>query len=258
MMYIIVLFIFVGFLLILYMVYQAHHDTINYKKIYDDRIPSDFNDFRMFFISDIHRRKIKESTLQSISEKIDIVIIGGDLTEKGVPLVRTENNIKKLKRWNIPLYFVWGNNDYEAKPEKIYKLLVKENVTILTNENKDIERNKSTVSLLGIDCCRYGEPRLDLAQEKAKGEYSILITHAPSMFDELDRQDQNKIHTVLAGHTHGGQIRIFGFGPYERGGYRKQGNTNLVVSEGYGYSKLPFRLGTKAECNVLTFKKNAF
>lgn len=251
-----VLLISVSFLLFVYMVYKAHHDTVKYKTICDDRLPSNFNDFRVFFISDVHRRKIRDSTLKSITNKLDIVIIGGDLTEKGVPLARTENNIKKLKKWKIPIYFVWGNNDYEALPEKIYMLLIKENVTILTNESKDIEKDNSTLSILGLDCCRYGEPRLDLAQEKAKGEYFILITHAPSAFVELERRDRDKIHTVLAGHTHGGQIRIFGFGPYERGTYKKLGNTNSIVSEGYGYSKLPFRLGTNAECNVVTFRKN--
>lgn len=246
-----------GILLITYMVYLAHHDKINYTTIFDKRLPTSFNNFQVFFISDIHRRNINENTLQSITQKIDIIIIGGDLTEKGVPLERTKANIAKLKKkWNVPIYFVWGNNDYEALPEKIHMLLVKENVTILTNTNKDIKKGNSTISLLGLDCCRYKVARLDLAQQEAKGDYFILITHAPSAFIELDYPNQDKIHTVLAGHTHGGQIRIFGFGPYERGGYLKHRNTNTFISEGYGYSKLPFRLGTNAECHVLTFKEN--
>lgn len=248
------IFVFLSLLLIVYMVYVAHHDTINNYTIYDERLPSSFNNFQIFFISDIHRRVINERTLQLITDEIDIVIIGGDLTEKRVPLERTKANIKKLKRWNVPLYFVWGNNDYEALSENIDMLLVKENVTILTNTNEDIKRGNSTISLLGLDCCIYREARLDFALQNAKGDYFILLTHAPIAFFDLESSDQDKIHTVLSGHTHGGQIRIFGFGPYERGGYKRYRDTNTFISEGYGYSKLPFRLGTKAECHVLTIK----
>ena len=40
---------------------------------------------RVFFISDIHRRKIPDTLIKTLIGKVDIVIIGGDLTEKGVP-----------------------------------------------------------------------------------------------------------------------------------------------------------------------------
>ena len=236
------------------MVYQAHHDIIDYQTIYDERLPVEFDGYRIFFISDIHRRNVNELTLRSISKNIDIVIIGGDLTEKGVPLIRTKDNIRRLKQWDVPLYFVWGNNDYEAMPKKLYMLLDQENVTILMNTNKDIKKERAIISLIGIDCCKYGEPRLDFAWKHAKGNYFILLTHSPFAFTRLDPITQNKIHTVLSGHTHGGQIRIFGIGPYKRGGLKKIQHTNVFVSEGYGYSKLPLRLGTKAECHVLLFK----
>ncbi|PAV29521.1 hypothetical protein CIL05_11695 [Virgibacillus profundi] len=252
MVYIILILIFV-FFLIIYMFFKAHHDTIDYRTILDERLPSNFNNFRIFFISDIHRRNINETTIKSIKQSIDAVIIGGDLTENGVPLKRTSENIKKLKRWNAPIYFIWGNNDYEEQPEKIHSMLLEENVTILANNHKDIVRGNETISLLGLDCCTYSEARIDLARKDAAGEYFILTTHAPKAFDELDSMLKNSIHTVLAGHTHGGQIRIFGYGPYERGGFQKSRYTNKLVSEGYGYTTLPFRLGTKSECHVITF-----
>lgn len=246
--------LFACLLLTVYMIYQAHHDTIDYRTIYDERLPTEFTGFRIFFISDIHRRNISEQTLQSITESIDIVIIGGDLTERGVPLRRTKSNLKKLKKWHVPVYFVWGNHDYEAMPKKLYMLFVQEDVTILMNTNKDIIKGRAAISLVGIDCCKYGIPRLDLAWKDAKGEYFILLTHSPFAFTLLDPVIQKNIHTVLSGHTHGGQIRLFGFGPYKRGGLKKMQHTNVFVSEGYGYSKLPFRLGTKAECHVLQLK----
>lgn len=236
------------------MVFKAHHDTIDYQIIYDDRLPEEFDGFQIFFISDIHRRNIKKNTLHLIKDKIDIVVIGGDLTERGVPLERTKNNLRKIAKWKVPIYFVWGNNDYEAHPDKVYNLLAKENVRVLTNTNEDLTRNNAVLSLLGLDCCKYREARIDMARLHAKGDYHILLTHAPSAFYELEPEVQNQIHTVLAGHTHGGQIRFFGLGLYEKGGFNIDRNTNVLVSEGYGYTWLPFRFGTKSECHVVTFK----
>ena len=252
MIYKVIVLIFICFMIV-YMSFKAFHDTINYKTIHDERLPPRFDHFRIFFISDVHRRNIKEATLNSITQPIDAVIIGGDLTEKGVPIERTINNIKKLKRWNAPVYFVWGNNDYEEKPDKINAMLLQENVTILANSNKNIIRDGQTISIMGLDCCTYREARFDLAEKGANGDYCILITHNPRPFDELTSATQEKIHTVLSGHTHGGQIRIFGFGPYERGKLQKTGNTNKLVSEGYGYTSVPFRIGTNSECHVITF-----
>lgn len=242
-------------LFILYMVYQAHHDTIEYQTIADESLPAGFEGFRIFFISDIHRRQIKNDTLHATLENVDIVIIAGDLTEKGVPLERTEDNIKKLKCWDIPIYFVWGNNDYEANPAAIDDLLKRENVIILANTNHQIVAgNGDTISILGLDCCYYREARLDLAMEHATGDFYIVVTHSPSAFYDLETEEQAKINGLLAGHTHGGQIRIFGFGLYPKGGYQLYNKTNVFVSEGYGYTRLPFRLGTKAECHVITLK----
>src|SRR5690625_3287437 len=145
--YIIILVILLSFF-IAFMVYQAHHDIINYLTIYDEKLPTAFNDFRVFFISDIHRRHVNESTLRSIKEDINVIIIGGDITEKGVPLERTKENLEKFKKWNLPIYFVWGNNDYEEDPEALYHLLVREGITILANTNLDISIKKDRKSVV--------------------------------------------------------------------------------------------------------------
>ena len=56
---------------------------------------------------------------------------------------------------------------------------------------------------------------------------------------------------MLAGHTHGGQIRIGKYGLQEKGSFRmKQGRAKLI-SNGYGTSTLPLRLGAAPECHVI-------
>lgn len=236
----------------IYMVYKAHHDTIKSYDIVDERLPKNFNGFSVFFISDIHRRKINKRTLKKFTDKVEFVLIGGDLTERGVPFERVRENIRRLKYFDAPIYFVWGNNDYELETDQLRKLLKEEAVIILADTSIDITKQEETITLVGFDCCK-GNTLLKATKE-AHGAYYILAVHIPDAFHKLSETEKAQIHTVLAGHTHGGQIRLGRFGLYERGGYTQSNQTNVVISEGYGYTGLPFRLGTDAQCHLLTFK----
>lgn len=237
------------------MVFKAHHDTIEYRTIHDKKLPKVFENFTVFFISDIHRRNVKLQTLKSIRKPIDMIAIGGDLTEKKVPLERTRNNIRTLKKLSDSIYFVWGNHDYEVPYHSLYNMLIEEGVDILQDTYRMIRRKNVAIHLFGFDYHQFNEDRGDMSWLKNMDvHYSILLTHVPDSFYELDPEVQNKFHTVLAGHTHGGQIRLFGFGYYQKGGLSIYQHTNVLISEGYGYTLLPFRLQTKSECHVLTFK----
>lgn len=236
------------------MAYKAQHDVLDIRVIVDKRLPDDFDQFRLFFISDIHRRIIKKSTLNSINDRVDAVIIGGDLLEKWVPLSRARKNIKRLKKWHVPVYFIWGNNDYDADPEGLTSMLSQEGVTILKDAHVDFTMSKSRLRIMGLSYYDQKLPEYQLPRTSIKSDYLIVTAHSPMAFEGLPGVDQNSIHTFLSGHTHGGQIRVFNYGPYERGGYEMDGNTHKLVSEGYGYRLIPFRLGTNAECHVITFK----
>lgn len=237
------------------MVFKAHHDIIEYRSIIDSRLPEEFDKYCIFFISDIHRRKISINTLQTIHNDIDMVVIGGDLTEKGVPIERTRQNLRTLKQFGVPIYFIWGNNDYEIKSKDLNQVLHEEKIIILKDTYINIKRNGSTLSVIGFDYHEDEACSGKLDWQQIKGEYRLLLTHVPRSFYDLDPHIKKSIHTVLAGHTHGGQIRIFDKGFYQKGGLHISRETNIFISEGYGYTFLPFRLQTNAECHVLTFKK---
>ncbi|NQD51384.1 metallophosphoesterase, partial [Bacillus altitudinis] len=77
----------------------------------------------IFFISDTHRRLISDTLLAEVKEQQpDVIMIGGDLAEKGVPYARVEENVKRLARI-APVYFVWGNNDHELHQQKLKDIL---------------------------------------------------------------------------------------------------------------------------------------
>ncbi|WP_186577830.1 metallophosphoesterase [Aquibacillus kalidii] len=236
--------------LVIYMVYNAYHDNIDSKNIQIGL--SSTEPLKLFFISDVHTRIIREETIKACNKGIDLVVIGGDLVEKKVPLNRVRTNLTSLQAFNVPIYFIWGNNDYEKSVSQLQDLFNECNVTTIKNNAITFVHKQSSISLVGIDCCKIGNPDFNSAISKATGDYSILLSHDPSGFYGLTDQELEKINLGLSGHTHGGQIRLFGFGPYTRGGLKYYKSKPIFISEGYGFTKLPFRLGTQSECHILT------
>lgn len=238
----------------IYMFYRAHHDVLKNDVIVDERLPEKLNGFRIFFIADIHRRKIRMTTLETIDKPIHAVIIGGDLREKWVPLSRTRRNLKVLKRWGAPVYFVWGNNDIDAGKAKLQSLLLNDGITILADSTEVISYNGNELFLTGADYKREEEASYDELIRGLPPGHNIVAAHVPSVLEHVDKRLRGHINLFLAGHTHGGQIRIFGKGLYSRGKYEIEDGIHRLVSEGYGYRLIPFRLGTRSECHVLTLK----
>lgn len=84
---------------------------------------------------------------------------------------------------------------------------------------------------------------------------AILLAHEPDIFNGLT----DRFALTLSGHTHGGQVRLFGWSPmvpsrfgnrYAYGHVREEGR-DLVVSGGLGCSVLPVRFGVVPEITVV-------
>ena len=86
------------------------------------------------------------------------------------------------------------------------------------------------------------------------GEFSILLSHRPELFDTYAKSG---VDLVLTGHAHGGQARLPGIGgliapdqgllpEYDMGVY-KQDQTEMVVSRGLGNSLFPLRFNNPPE-----------
>jgi uncharacterized protein len=247
--------IIVASMLIYHMFQEAHADRTLTHDLDFQEFPVDIGELTIFFISDIHKRKVADTIIENAKGEADLVIIGGDLAEKGVRLNQVKENLERLKQIG-PVYFVWGNNDYEINTFELRELMSKLEVTILENTALYLRNRKmSMVALLGVDDTTVGQSDLERAVCCAvESPFRILISHNPDIINSVTPEHQ--IQLILSGHTHGGQIRIFGFGPYEKGGIKRVGNTLLFVSNGYGTTSLPLRLGAKAETHLITIKSS--
>lgn len=243
-------FLLLVLLLIIYMWKLATESNVLEQHLAFKDFPESFGDVKIFFISDIHKRRIDSAIINKVKGKTDIVIIGGDLTEKGVPLSQVEDNVKKLKELG-PVYFVWGNNDYEGDYHELDALLLSLGIKILDNTAVLFQSNTGDkLSLMGVDYIEWG--RADLNQALADSEedsFKILVSHCPRIMNRV--KEEHQISLVLSGHTHGGQIRLFGYGKYSIGEISKKGNTVVLTSNGYGTSLVPLRLGAKSETHLI-------
>jgi len=237
-------------ILILYMWKLAVGNNVIEHHLTFEEFPESFGDVKIFFISDLHKRKISPSIINRVKGKTDIVVIGGDITEKGVPINQVEENVKRLKELG-PVYFVWGNNDYETDYHELDAALLSLGVKILDNTAVLFDSpTGDRISLLGVDYIEWGRADLDLAlSDSEKNSFKILVSHCPRIMNRV--KEEHRISLVLSGHTHGGQIRFFGLGRYKIGGLAVKGNTLLLTSNGYGTSLVPLRLGAKSETHLI-------
>ena len=83
----------------------------------------------------------------------------------------------------------------------------------------------------------------------------LLLAHEPDIFPQVP----DRVALTLSGHTHGGQVRLFGFSPLVPSrfgnrfayGHVREGKRDIVISGGLGCSIMPVRLGVPPEITVI-------
>ncbi len=236
------------FLLMLYMIIEARRNRINVAKLRFKTLPKSFDGYRLFFISDVHRRLIPIVLLKKLRKKVDLMIIGGDLCEKGVSLARIEENIKHLTEI-APCIFVWGNNDEEVGVENLQRIFEKYGVLELSNSTTFIRAGQEQVAIVGVDDIESDRIAFDLPPRV----FAILVCHFPEISEQL--QSNHPFSLVLSGHTHGGQIRFLGLGIAKKGQYIHTPQYVQLISNGYGTTGIPMRLGAPAETHLIHLER---
>ncbi|NEU31104.1 metallophosphoesterase [bacterium LRH843] len=244
--------IIAALLFILYMWAEAFRNRIRIHTLAYDQLPISFHGYRLFFISDVHRRLIPMKLIDTLRSQVDHVVIGGDFCEKGVKMERIEENIKRLAQL-APIIFVWGNNDEEVGKERLRSLLKNYNVEELINSVKTIKRGNEKINIAGVDDVGHSRDDLVKVVKESIGTFSVLISHYPIITQELPRI--HPFSLVLSGHTHGGQIRFFGWGLEQKGRLVTHPSYTHLISNGFGTTGVPMRLGAPAEAHLLVLVK---
>ena len=245
---------------ILWALIEAQVYRVRRIKIKNSKIPKGFNNFKIIFISDMHYgRSFSSKRLINIVNKInkiepDIIIIGGDYLDISVKSKRDVSRyldkelqvLKKLKA-KLGIFTVLGNHDYFKGKDYLLKKLNSNSFKILKNEKELISKGEDTIELIGVDDLLEGNPEANLLKQTSDN-FTIAISHNPDFFSDY----KNVINYDLgfAGHTHGGQVTIFGlYAPYASSKYGQmyckkiinEANRDIVLTNGIGNGMLPIR-----------------
>ena len=169
---------------------------------------------------------------------------------------------------------VLGSPRRFVNPQPFVERLESAGIVVLRNEWRSLEIGGELVRLggAGDDSARMARlesavpPPLDRPSGRPGG-FSILLTHAPDAALRLAPPHQGGPSLVLCGHTHGGQIRVPGWGAplrHSRLVSRRQadgvfdvGGTQVVVSRGFGTAHVPLRFACRPEIGLLTLTRRS-
>lgn len=227
-----------------YMTWLAHEHNVSIHQLQTTKFTGRA---KVLFISDIHRRNLSSMLLKKLPRDIDAVLIGGDLTEGGVPLQKTAKIINKLSSL-APSYYVFGNNDREVGEAALTALLEANNVKVLTNSS--LLHPYIPMQIVGIDDAYTGTVDIEKAFQRVQPDlFTVFMSHSPLFFSKLNSFSQ--VDLAVAGHHHGGQIRFLKWGLQDLGEFKRKGHRYELISNGYGTTALPFRLGAESEVHIV-------
>lgn len=200
-------------------------------------------------------------------EKPDVVLFTGDLYESYAEYQDDDALIAALSNIHAAYgkYAIWGNRDYGGGAVRVYETIMEAGgFQVLCNDSASIVTSYDERLLLsGMDDALLGNPDKAVIEEHARSDglqnatFSLLMMHEPDLADEYADLGYD---LILAGHSHGGQVRI-PFLPrmttamaekYIDGWYSLKGDTCLYVHSGIGTSRYPMRFGVPPKITVLT------
>jgi predicted MPP superfamily phosphohydrolase len=177
----------------------------------------------------------------------EFVCFNGDLVEEARFAPAALDFIRQIER---PVYGCPGNWDYMSgadfrEYQKAFRASGGEWL-----EDRSVVLKKHDLELIGIGS------RGVLAFGEAKAARRVLLMHYPF---QADRLDGRRYDLILAGHSHGGQVRLpfygalvlpYGVGRYQHGPFDSLGGP-LYVNSGVGTYMFPVRFNCRPEITVV-------
>ena len=227
-------------------------------------LPPEFSGKKVVFIADTHcgdyfdPARLGKVVSQINSLKPDIVLLGGDYVNRNGKY--TTACFAEMAKIEAPLgkFGVLGNHDINAGAESIKKGMIDAGITLLVNQNRKIVIGESKITITGTDETWYDKPDGAKAMENASA-FTIYLSHDPWYLEQYRPAAQ----LLLSGHTHGGQVTLFGIPfaglahgrkyKYEKGIFNEPGRT-IVVTNGIGATILPLRFFARPQINLITLE----
>lgn len=205
---------------------------------------------RLLHLGDLHIERLtpREKRLNQLVKDLnpDIILFSGDILNLSYlkDPAAWEAARAVISQWQAPLgtYIVSGSPAVDL-PEIMPDLIKDLPVRRLQEDKITVEFNQGGFDLIGLTCTH--RPNLDIPQlaglmDGNNGRMTILLYHSPDLAPAAARLG---VDLQLSGHTHGGQVRLPGYGALFTGslygkafesGRRQVGDMTLYVTRGIG------------------------
>jgi len=193
---------------------------------------------RFVILSDIHIgangrgvRKAQKFVRTAIEQHPDAILLLGDFVTSRLAIPFVKSALQGIQA-PLGVYAVLGNHDHWAGANEIITALQDVGVRVLVNEGITLERDKTTIALVGVDDLWSGKPDWKKAFSKVPEDVPIvLLSHNPDValfwMREHERRKFMTKHTaissadlqrygaflqrqpvklILSGHTHAGHV----------------------------------------------------
>ena len=205
---------------------------------------------RVLHLGDLHVERITRRERQLVdlaaAERPDLIVCSGDLLNYSYTHDREAWSACRwvFERLPAPLgTFVVSGSHPADHDEAVAYILAGTPARWLRDELVTIEHHGQTLDLVGLHCTHrpfLERPRLEALLPASRARFTLLLYHTPDLAPDAAELG---IDWMLSGHTHGGQVRVPGFGAlatsslygkaFEMGRYALDDMT-LYVTRGIG------------------------
>jgi predicted MPP superfamily phosphohydrolase len=230
-------------------------------------LPRTMDGIRIAQVSDVHfpgNRRAARAALEHLHrERPDIVLLTGDMTESDKAMTQVRDFAAE-SRGGLATIAILGNWEYFAGVQGDASRVAyrQAGVQLLVNGATTVDVGGAPLTFVGLDDAVAGRPDLLAARRSVtSGATEIWLVHAPIFAERPPEGVAARPTMLLAGHTHGGQIRLpllppvkpVGAGRFLEGWYRDT-FAPLYVSRGIGTTGIPARFRCPPELPIFTLR----
>jgi uncharacterized protein len=235
-------------------------------------------------LSDLHfvRHDPRKSRFLAALPTPDVTIVTGDFLAEPEAIEAAVEGVRSV-RGSLASWFVLGSNDYfipkplnylayfwkgrkrrrarRGRAPALVRALAADGWEELTNVRRDVSLDGLDIELLGLDDAHIRRHDLRVAPRRAEERFGLAVMHSPDSAPEAAALGYG---LIVAGHTHGGQVRLPFVGalvtncsmpPKLASGLIRMGAAVLHTSRGLGTSKYaPFRFWCRPEATFLELR----
>jgi len=229
--------------------------------VHDPRVPSN-KSIKLLHLTDLHISTYGFREMRVIqlvkSLRPDVIVMTGDYVSSKEGLLGLREFLSNLRSvvGATPIVSILGNWDYwSSVPDEVIRLLKEYGVYVLNDRYMILSIGDVKVTFVGFNSFTgtYTLPNFTVLKEAPSRYPIVVLLHEPALSKYVIKY-RGDVTLILAGHCHGGQVKLFGEalflpegceGCYE--GACKVGNTVMYVSRGIGTSILPVRFTSPPE-----------